>query len=149
MNQKQYILIAITALAISLVSFCPAYSQQDTIFEADAGVTGTAYNVVGSKAKFHEYSDTRSEAFHNKLNLFNDTPDYFLRFQAKDMGYDNQHYRVEGGPYGIFKAWLDYNEIIHNLTSDAKTFHSGVGGGLLVGSANTNPAAWASTFDYY
>ncbi len=148
MRQKLLPATATVGLLLSLVLSCPAFSEEEKIFEGDVGGTAVIENVNGSKAKLHEYSDTRS-GFYGEANAFYDSPTQFFRFHALDMGYDTQHYRLEGGPYGIFKGYIDYNETIHNITTDAKTFYSGVGSGLLLGVANPNPEAWTSTFDYY
>lgn len=71
-----------------------------------------------------------------------------MQFLATDPGYDTQRYMLETGPYGKFKFSFDYNETVHNITSDAKTFYTGAGSGTLTGAANTNPNSW-NTFDYY
>jgi MtrB/PioB family decaheme-associated outer membrane protein len=143
------ILMAITGMIANLLPFSPAFSE-DTVFEGQVTLQGVYYDVNGSKAKFHEYSDSRdnSQAL-GEITFLRDSPTEFISSRGTDIGYDTQHYRLEGGRYGAFKAWFDYNEIIHNITEDARTFYSGVGSGILAGMAGTDSNTWISTFDYY
>ena len=139
--------VTIFGLAASLVLFSSAYAQ--STLEGTIGADGRSYNVNGSNAKAHEYTDLRSSGVFGNVDMKYDSPGYFLNFLARDPGYDTQQYRLDTGAYGKFKLMFDYNEIIHNITSDAKTFYNGVGSGNLTGAANANPNSWASTFDYF
>lgn len=145
MRCRLLILIALFGFSLGV---CPLSSQAQSL-EGTVSVTGKTYNVNGSTAKAHEYSDHSSDVVLGKGSLFYDSPDYFLSLRAQDPGYDTQHYRLDGGAYGKFKYWFDYNEIVHNNTFDAKTFYSGADSATLIGTANSNPATWPSTFDYY
>ncbi len=138
----------LTAIALFgfVIALCPASWAQS--LEGTVGVTGKAYDVNGSKAKFHEYTDEASGAVLGRVDGWYDSPGYFLGLIVRDPGYDTQHYRLDGGAYGKFKYWFDYQEIVHNKTFDARTFFTGVGTDQLSGQANTNPATWATTFDY-
>ncbi len=138
------ILIVIANLGV----YSPASSQEKN-WEGSISATGKVSDVNGSKAKFHEYSDDRSGGIFGDVNVKYDSPDYFMEFRTTNPGYDTQQYRLEGGPYGKFKYWFDYNEIIHNITSGARSFYNGVGSDRLTGIAGTNSNAWPSTFDYY
>lgn len=145
MRCRLLILIALFGLFIGV---CPLLSQAQSL-EGTVSVTGKTYDVNGNKAKAHEYSDHSSGVFLGKGSLFYDSPTYYLGLFAKNPGYDDQHYRLDGGAYGKFKYWFDYNEIIHNNAFDAKTFYGGAGGDTLTGAANTNPDTWGGSFDYY
>lgn len=117
-------------------------------------LTPTLANVTGSKAKFNEYRDTK-DGVYGAARLWRETDDFFFKFQADDILYDNQSFRVDGGNYGKYKFNLYYDEIPHNLTDDAKTFYSGAGTANLTYSGvptvnvapSTNTATW-NTFDY-
>lgn len=126
----------------------PAFSQENN-WEGAIIVKAKVSDMNGSKAKYHEYSDDRAGGIFGDVNVKYDSPGYFMEFRATDPGYDTQHYRLEGGPYGKFKYWFDYNETIHNITTGARSFYDGVGSGTLTGTAGTNFNAWPSTFDYY
>jgi len=66
------------------------------------------------------------------------------------MGYNTQHYNIEGGKWGDFKFNLNYEEIPHNLTYDARTLYSGTGTSnhtYPTQPPSTNTGAW-NTFDY-
>jgi MtrB/PioB family decaheme-associated outer membrane protein len=144
---KLVIIIAAFGLTLSLTPFSPVYTADET-FEATVGATGVYSNVNGSQAKYHEYTDSSTSHLYGKTEARYDSPSYFLNFKALNPGYDTQSYRMEGGSYGQFKLWFNYNEIIHNITDDARTFFSGAGSSILAGSAGTSSNTWTGIFDY-
>lgn len=148
MKRLLFIVAAAYGLIASLTP-CPSVFAQEQGLAGTVDALGKTYNVNGSKAKFHEYSDNVPGGVFGTVDLTNDSPDWFAWFLATDPGYDTQHYRFETGPYGIFKYWFDYNETVHNITSGAKTFYQGAGSDTLTGTPNTNPSTWTNTFDYY
>ncbi|HUL01112.1 MAG TPA: MtrB/PioB family decaheme-associated outer membrane protein [Nitrospirota bacterium] len=120
----------IVSLGMLLLPAFPALAE-DSSFEGDANVTGEMANVSGDKAKFNEYRDIRKNGLYSEFLFKFDSDNFFLQGKASDIGYHTQHYRLEGGEYGKFKFYLDYNEIPHNFTDDAKTFYNGVGSNTL------------------
>jgi MtrB/PioB family decaheme-associated outer membrane protein len=148
MKLRPSIVVIITGLAINLAAVFPAFTQEPVMMGM-VEVEGRITDVEGSKAKFHEYSDTKSAGVFGTADLTYVAPGYFVWFQATDPGYDTQRYRLETGSFGKFKFWFDYNEIIHNITTDAKTFYQGAGSDRLTGTPNTDPATWTGDFDYY
>jgi MtrB/PioB family decaheme-associated outer membrane protein len=140
-------------LILSLMPLSNAFSEERTI-EGSIFATGKIIDVNadgGGKAKFTEYRDLEDE-----LSLFMgglleyDTPRYFLKLDVKDIAYDTQYYRVDGGMYGKFKYDLFYYEIPHNITFDARTFFDGAGTNRLTVDPSAdlaNPNTW-NTFDY-
>jgi len=142
--------IIIFALMICLIPLYNAFSQGTSI-EGEISATGKYIGVTGDeggKAKFTEYRDLKEHGGLYGRGRFNlDTPDYFLRFDMQDPGYDTQYYNLEGGMYGKFKLDLFYDEIPHNITFDARTFFLGAGHDALIGAPNTNVGSW-NTFDY-
>ncbi len=150
-GEKMKVKIIIVAM---MICFIPLYNNafsEDRVIEGEITGVGKYIGVdggEGGRAKFTEYRDLREPGvlyLRGRLNL--DTPDYFLRFNLQDPGYDTQYYKLEGGMWGNFKVDLFYNEIPHNITFDARTFFLGAGHDTLVGTPNTNPATW-NTFDY-
>jgi MtrB/PioB family decaheme-associated outer membrane protein len=142
--------VTILVLVICFIPFSRAFTEE-TLFEGEISAVGKYIGVdggEGGRAKFTEYRDLReSGVFYLRGRLNYDTPDYFLRFDMQDPGYDTQYYNLEGGMYGKFKYDLFYKEIPHNITFDARTFFLGAGHDTLVGAPNTNAATW-NTFDY-
>jgi MtrB/PioB family decaheme-associated outer membrane protein len=142
--------IVIFVLVICLI---PLYSvfPADQVIEGEITGVGKYVGVdggEGGRAKFTEYRDLREPAvFYLRGRLDLDTPDYFLRFNIQDPGYDTQYYNFDGGMWGKFKFDLFYNEIPHNITFDARTTFLGAGHDTLVGTPNPNPATW-DKFDY-
>lgn len=144
--------VTLTALGVilNLTPCSPVYSEEQD-FTGNIDITGETSNVNGSKAKSHEYSDGRTSKVTGDVNFSHNSPGFFFGFSAKDPGYDTQHYRLEGGSYGVLKGWFDYNVIVHNVTTGARSFYSGVGSDnlTLTGTPSADSNTWVSGFDYY
>jgi MtrB/PioB family decaheme-associated outer membrane protein len=127
------------------VSYSFAYEYR---IEPDVELSGKLDDIEGNEAKFNEYRDIR-DGLYGKVHLLYDS-NYYFDFRASDIGYDTQHYKLDGGKWGSFKVYLDYFEIPHNFTFGARTFYSGTGTNNLtypVHPPNTDIRTW-STFDY-
>lgn len=140
--------ILILIMTFNLISFYPILAQERT-FEGEVSVTGLTRKIEGEKAKFNEYRDIR-DGLYGGINTHYETEKYYINFNAEDIGYKTQRYDLAGGKWGSFKYHFNYNELPHNLTKDAKTIYSGVGGANLTYSTDppsTNVSTW-NTFDY-
>lgn len=146
MKSKTIIFIGI----LSILLFSNAIAEEKGL-EGSITLTGTISNIAGNEAKFNEYRDIRDGfGLYSRFRLNYDKEKYFLNFKSDDIGYDTQRYRLEGGLWGKFKAYLDYNEIPHNFTFDARSFYSGIGSGSLTYPTHppsTNILTW-DDFDY-
>jgi MtrB/PioB family decaheme-associated outer membrane protein len=155
MKSKLAIFILIAGFAVSLTVASSAYSQepvkepsQEPVIMGGVSVEGRVYDVNGNKAKFHEYSDIKYGGVFGNADVTYVSPDHFIWFQATDPGYDTQRYRLETGSFGKYKFWFDYNQIIHNISDDAKTFYYGAGTTQLTGTPNPDPETWRGEFNY-
>jgi MtrB/PioB family decaheme-associated outer membrane protein len=117
--------------------------------ELEAGVTGTYPAVRGNQAKYSEYRDIRGGtlgAYGLIYFDFDDQTGNFVKFNALNMGYDDQYYRLDGGKRGSFKYFLFYNETPHNIGFDGITPYTGAGSSTLAyggpGAASANPSTW-------
>jgi MtrB/PioB family decaheme-associated outer membrane protein len=137
-------------VAISVL-FLPAFPvfAMDSTFEGEMNVTGEIVNMSGNKAKFNEYRDIRKNDLYSGFRLKFDSDDFFVQGKASDIGYNDQHYRIDGGAYGKFKFYLDYNEIPHNFTFDAKTFYNGAGSNTLTNMFAVFPTADTSAWNHF
>jgi MtrB/PioB family decaheme-associated outer membrane protein len=150
MAMKPILLPVVVILGVATcLGICTSVYSQEKSFEGSIGATGKVSNVNGSKAKYHEYSDDVAGGVFGDVDANYDSPSHSMRFMATDPGYDTQHYRLEGNVYDKFKYWLDYNEIIHNITSGARSFYNGVGTDTLTGTAGTDFTRWPTRFDYF
>jgi MtrB/PioB family decaheme-associated outer membrane protein len=143
---KSWIISAILIFGIGFFSIAVA---EDGKLSGEVSATGTLTSVSGNKAKLKEYLDIQSGVYGN-IKLKYDSEKYYTDFNARDMGYNTQHYNVEGGKYGDFKLNINYNEIPHNFTYDARSFYSGIGSSNLTYPTqppSTNTGIW-NTFDY-
>jgi len=146
MKSKIIILVGI----LSILSFSNAIAEEKGL-EGSITLTGTISNIAGNEAKFNEYRDIRDGfGTYSRIRLNYDKEKYFFNFKSDDIGYDTQRYRLEGGLWGKFKSYLDYKEIPHNFTFDARSFYSGTGSGSLTYPTHppsTNILTW-DEFDY-
>ena len=153
--------------------------KRTSIFLLVAGLFGTApgalaqMSVTGSVTgglilssvksdnpfRFEEYRDMRSGATLG-ADIRGESQTHFLRFFGENIGRDDQFMELKGGEYGLYKYSLTNNNIVHNLTSNARTPFAGVGTNNLTftvapGLSNSNPvtnpilntALWGG-FDY-
>lgn len=138
--------VCIAAAAI----FAAAAYAADPAVKGEVSATPVYTDVSGNKAKFNEYRDLRDFGVYGDIKLKYDSDKYFTGFNAGDFGYNTQHYNLEAGKYGDVKLNIDYYEIPHNFTFDARTPYSGAGTSSLTypgAEPSTNPATW-NTFDY-
>ncbi len=137
---------------VFILSLLPLFVfADDNKLEGSITLTGKINNISGNVAKFNEYRDIRDGfGAYSGIRLNYDKEKYFLNLKTDDIGYDTQNYRLDGGMWGKFKGYLNYYEIPHNFTFDAKSFYSGIGGNNLTYSTNppsTNISTW-NEFDY-
>jgi MtrB/PioB family decaheme-associated outer membrane protein len=155
MKSRLSVFVLAAGLALHLAVALSAFAQgpvkeppQEPVMMGGTSIEGRLSHVNGSKAKFHEYSDIQSGGVYGNADVTYVSPERFVWFQATDPGYDTQRYRLETGSFGKYKLWFDYNEIIHNIATDAKTFYRGAGTAQLTGAPNADPGTWPGSFDY-
>ncbi|MBM4313715.1 MAG: hypothetical protein FJ122_07305 [Deltaproteobacteria bacterium] len=117
--------IIIYSVILALLTFSLAWAEGGKV-SGEVTVTGTSVKSTGNEASFNEFEDKKS-GVSSALKLDYDSNQYFLNLTGDDIGLKTQAYRLDGGMYGKFKYFLDYNEIVHNFTFGARTFYSGVG----------------------
>ncbi|MEN6464375.1 MAG: MtrB/PioB family decaheme-associated outer membrane protein [Syntrophaceae bacterium] len=139
-------------LVFSLLSIAAADSAfaADPAVKGEVSATGVYTDTSGNKAKFNEYRDLREFGVYGDIKLNCDSEKYFTDFNAGDFGYDTQHYNLNAGKYGDARLNLEYYEIPHNFTFDAKTPYVGAGSSNLTypGAAPAASSANWNTFDY-
>lgn len=138
----------------------PAASE--STFEGEVGATGaithvrsnetpgSTGNTASGNSKFNEYRDLSGSGVFGDVRLRYDSESVFGTFKASDIGYKTQQYDLEGGMWGKFKFNINYSELPHNYTENARTFYLGAGSNTLtIGTVPTatNWPTW-QTFDY-
>ena len=119
--------IFLSVFLFGLFSLSPAFAEeQENKFSGEIGATGTLVHVLGNDAKFNEYRDIRNGVY-GDVKVKYDDDKYYVDFYSRNMFYDTQQYNLEGGKWGAFKFNINYNEIPHNFTYDARTLYSGAG----------------------
>ena len=126
-----------------------AMAQMQVSGSVSGTVLSTEVKSERNPFRFDEYRDLDSGGTLG-ADIRGEGDNYFLRFFGENIGRDDQFLELRGGKYGSFKYSLYNNDIIHNLTHDARTPFTGVGSKTLSfpgAAVNTNPATW-TTFDY-
>ncbi|MCE5266217.1 MAG: MtrB/PioB family outer membrane beta-barrel protein [Deltaproteobacteria bacterium] len=139
---------AIIAAMLILLPLCGA-SAADGQFSGEISLDPTYKHAAGNEAKAFEYEDPRSGVYGN-ADLKYETPKDRVELEARDVGYDTQRYRLEGGRWDSYRYQLQYEELPHNFTFDTRTLYSGTeSSNLTYGThpPNANPNTW-NTFDY-
>ena len=112
-------------------------------------VTGIHSNVNGDNPfRFFEYRDLDSGVT-GGVDLRGGTESYWWGLFGENLGRDDQYAIFRGGRYGLFKYALYNDDVIHNLTFNARTLYNGVGANNLTftGPPSTDVSTWNS-FDY-
>ncbi|MDQ1333710.1 MAG: hypothetical protein QG552_660 [Thermodesulfobacteriota bacterium] len=138
----------IFAAFLILVTFATVQGEDGKI-SGEISLTGLSKDGKDNDAKLTEYRDIRHGVYGGIDLQYQQDRDH-LTFEAKDIGYHTQSYRLEGGRWDSYRLDFKYDEIPHNYTFDAKTPYSGVGSSNLTYSAHppsTNSDTW-SPFDY-
>lgn len=138
----------IFAAFLILVTFETVHGEDGKI-SGEISLTGLIKDGKDNDAKLTEYRDIRNGVYGGIDLQYQKDRDH-LTFEAKDIGYHTQSYRLEGGRWDSYRLDFKYDEIPHNYTFDAKTPYSGVGSSNLAYSTHppsTNSDTW-SPFDY-
>lgn len=120
---------------------------------ASAGTTGeitlggqfVGDNDTDKSAKFLEYRDLDDQLL-SRFSFSNFQDSVFLTGEAKNIGYDDQEFSLDGTCFGNGKFSLWYDELTHNYSLDDKILHYGTGTGDLVysGADLTDATTWLS-----
>jgi len=93
--------------------------------EAEVGgraVTGEDWD---SSSKYDEYREQDPGMFGSgNFLLENRTQPYWLRGWLFDVGEDDQRYELEGGRWGLYRFDLEYSELPHIFSNDARSLYS-------------------------
>jgi MtrB/PioB family decaheme-associated outer membrane protein len=132
-------------LALSVLPVTALAETGEVSGQIDLGVRGV--DNQGNSAKFDEYRDLDDGAF-GSVDLRATRGSYYLDMSADNPGMDDQSFLLKGGRFGDFKYSIFYDETIHRLTNDARTYFTGIGSDNLVDTRNDgDPSLWSS-FDY-
>jgi MtrB/PioB family decaheme-associated outer membrane protein len=143
--KKRYIsVLAVTSLLVPSLAF----AASDAVVTGNVEMGFRAVDDQDKSAKFQEYR-ALDDGTYGEIVVDAYKGAYFLEMDGKNVGQDDQSYLLKGGEYSKFKYSFSYDKTPHNLSFDAKTFYSGVGGNDLdFSGATPAPEANWSIFDY-
>ncbi|WP_420265235.1 MtrB/PioB family outer membrane beta-barrel protein [Candidatus Magnetominusculus dajiuhuensis] len=113
-------------------------------------MSGQLRPLQGNSTKYNEYRDDYRGNLFGDITLKYDTETFWINLKAEDIGYDTQKYRVDGGMYGIFKAYVEYSEFPHNYSLGDKSIYNGAGTNYLtlIPNYRTSPYTSWNDLDY-
>ena len=119
-----------------LLLFAPsAWAQVDVgdyTVSGSAEIGGLPRTFTGDKAKFEEYRDIPETVIVPQLQLMigGKKEDYYLNFNATEVGRSDQLYNLRVGRYGLVELEFQWDQIPHIFSLDtARTPYSRDGGG--------------------
>jgi len=123
--KKKTILTAAMMLLAPTAGFSQEVSGQVT--------AGGQYVDSNGSSKFNEYRDIRQEPYLYGFGFQTESgKGFFLDAKGSNLGRDDQNIRLDGGRYGNWGAFFEWDEIIHNLSNKARTPYVSQGGLLVV-----------------
>lgn len=146
MKNTSLLLGATALLILQSPGTSPAAEEAD--FRGSVELGGRLVDGEDDSAKFQEYRDL-DDAILGSFVVDYSREGYYLGAEGKNIGQDDQFYKLTGGSYEKFKYSFFYDEIPHSLSFDARSFYSGIGSDTLTIDA-ASPAdqnTW-TTFDY-
>jgi len=94
---------------------------------------GQVVDAGNNSSKFNEYKDVKDGLYLYNLGVQTESgTGYYLGANGKDVGRDDQNIRLDGGRYGTWGAFFEWDEIVHNLSNKAQTPYVSQGGLLTV-----------------
>ena len=86
----------------------------------EAEVGGLPRSFSGQKSKFEEYREVPESVVvpEIKLNIESKKNDYYLNFDAVNVGRDDQGYRLRVGRYGLLDVEFEWDQIPHIFNKD-------------------------------
>ena len=110
--------IVSSKLVLGLLLFCVSAAQAqidigNMIISGEAEVGGLPRHFDGEKAKFEEYRDIPESVVVPELQLFigGKKEDFFLKFDATQVGRDDQNYKLRFGRYGLLDLEFEWDQI--------------------------------------
>ena len=114
-------------LAASLLLPAPAsHAAEESGFGGTLTLRLLVLDEDDQSAKFQEYRDLR-DGVSADVDLRHAQGAYHQEFTGRNLGLEDQTFKLGGGSYDRFKYKLFFSEIPHNYTFGARTFFAGVG----------------------
>lgn len=139
----------LSAIVLTLLFASSSAATETDNISGDISLGLRSIDLDHNSAKFYEYNGLKGGVFGN-IFLDYDSEGFYSSLTGKNIGLDDQYYKLSGGKWGVFKYSFYYNEIPHNYSFDARTFYTGIGTNNLNYAYTTVPtdASLWSTFDY-
>jgi MtrB/PioB family decaheme-associated outer membrane protein len=135
MGRTKYPLAFRLTLKVLLLFAPSAWAQVDVgdyTVSGSAEIGGLPRTFTGDKAKFEEYRDIPETVIVPQLQLMigGKKEDYYLNFNATEVGRSDQLYNLRVGRYGLVELEFQWDQIPHIFSLDtARTPYSRDGGG--------------------
>jgi MtrB/PioB family decaheme-associated outer membrane protein len=133
MNKKILFYICTAVMLAAATSFA-----EGPVFSGYSAVGLRAVDENHNSAKFMEYRDF-DDGLYGDIHIDMEHGNYHIEADGKNIGDDDQSYKIDGGNYSNLSYSLFYDRIPHNLSFGTQTFYNGLGSDNLTHSG-TIPA---------
>jgi MtrB/PioB family decaheme-associated outer membrane protein len=143
-HKRSKIVVAAILHSLFLLAAGFAWAQWEVgnySLTGEAEVGGLPRSFSGQKAKFEEYRDVPESIVVPELKLRMDSKknDYYLNFDAINVGRNDQNYRLRVGRYGLLDVEFEWDQIPHIFNKDtAATPYRSRDGTFTLSSKPTN-----------
>jgi MtrB/PioB family decaheme-associated outer membrane protein len=122
-HQRSRIVVAAILQSFLFLAASFAWAQWDVgnyTFTGEGEVGGLPRSFSGQKSKFEEYRDVPESVVvpELKLNIESKKNDYYLNFDAVNVGRNDQNYRLRVGRYGLLDVEFEWDQIPHIFNKD-------------------------------
>jgi len=123
MEWKKMWFVPTLGLAVFFYLAIPSWAQVeigDVVVSGSGEIGGLPRALSGKKAKFEEYRDVPETVVVPELQfkLERKKEDYYLHFDATDVGQDDQNYRLRYGKYGLLDMEFEWDQAPHFFSSN-------------------------------
>ena len=116
MKQTTRFIVVSLGLALVFLSASGTWAEMDVgnyTISGSAEVDGLPMGFSGDRSRFENYRDIPETAVVPQIELLLGTKkqDFYLNFDAQNVGLDNQSYLLRFGRYGLLDVELEWNQI--------------------------------------
>lgn len=126
--------LVLTAVVIFPFQVMAQEGEEAKALTGSITVGGALVDLDRESAKAGEYTGVDDDTLYliGDADLSYDNGRMYLDLRASNIGLENRNIYLESGRYGRYKIYLEYDEMLHLLSDNAKTTFDGAGGSSLM-----------------
>lgn len=88
-------------------------------------------SLSGDEARYNRFRDLRAGPFISRFRLAKETDNWFVRGEARDVGYRDQQFSADFERIGRLKAGFDWSQVPLFISRDTRSLYADLGNGVL------------------